>query len=145
MAGLLGLAVVASGLIFCLGYLYAAPLFYGGPRIPMALNTAIAFGVLGLGLISAAGPLALPIRPFAGHSVRARLLRAFLPFTVAIVLVSDWSTQAVAWFAAPSLMAARVGGISRDRDDHRCGALLVFRRLDRRSARSCGVRATKCQ
>jgi signal transduction histidine kinase len=104
-AGLLGLLVMASGLLFSLGYLYAAPLFYGGAAIPMALNTAVAFSVLGLGLIGAAGPLALPSRPFVGASVQAQLLRAFLPFTVAIVLVSDWLTQAVAWFAAPSSMA----------------------------------------
>ncbi len=104
-AGVLSLAVMASGLVFSLGYLYAAPLFYGGPAIPMALNTAIAFCVLGLGLIGAAGPHALPARPFVGPSVRARLLRAFLPFTVVIVLVSDWLTQAVAWFASPSSMA----------------------------------------
>jgi two-component system NtrC family sensor kinase len=104
-AGLLSLAVMASGLVFSLGYLYAAPLFYGGPAIPMALNTAFAFCALGLGLIGAAGPRALPAWPFVGTSVRARLLRAFLPFTVVIVLVSDWFTQAVAWFASPSSMA----------------------------------------
>jgi two-component system, NtrC family, sensor kinase len=104
-AGLLGLAVTASGLVFSLGYLYAAPLFYGGPAIPMALNTAIAFCVTGVGLIGASGPRALPARPFVGTSIRAQLLRAFLPFTVVVVLVSDWLTQAVVWFASPSFMA----------------------------------------
>ena len=39
------------GLAFSLGYLYGAPLLYGGTTIPMALNTAIAFFVLGLGLV----------------------------------------------------------------------------------------------
>ena len=104
-AGVLSLAVAASGLVFSLGYLYAAPLLYGGSAVPMALNTAVAFVILGLGLIAAVGPRALPLRPFVGASVRAQLLRAFLPFTVVIVLVSDWVTQAVAWFAAPSSMA----------------------------------------
>jgi two-component system NtrC family sensor kinase len=104
-AGLLGLAVAASGLVFALGYLFAAPFFYGGPVIPMALNTAIAFGILGLGLISASGPGALPARPFVGPSVSARLLRAFLPFTIAIILLSDWLTHAVTWFASPSSVA----------------------------------------
>jgi two-component system NtrC family sensor kinase len=103
--GVLGLGVMASGLVFSLGYLYAAPLFYGGPAIPMALNTAAACCILGLGLIFAAGPRALPMRPFVGPSVQAQLLRAFLPFTLLIVLVSDWFTQAVAWFAPPSSMA----------------------------------------
>ena len=39
------------GLVFCLGYTYGAPLLYGGTTIPMALNTAIAFFTLGLGLV----------------------------------------------------------------------------------------------
>ena len=39
------------GLVFCVGYIYGAPLLYGGATIPMALNTAIAFFVLGLGLV----------------------------------------------------------------------------------------------
>ncbi|MEK6580943.1 MAG: HD-GYP domain-containing protein [Nitrospirota bacterium] len=39
------------GLVFCLGYIYGAPLLYGGTTIPMALNTAIAFFTLGLGLV----------------------------------------------------------------------------------------------
>ena len=39
------------GLAFSLGYIYGAPLLYGATTIPMALNTAIAFFVLGLGLV----------------------------------------------------------------------------------------------
>ncbi|MCL5421159.1 MAG: PAS domain S-box protein, partial [Nitrospirae bacterium] len=39
------------GLAFCLGYIYGAPLLYGGTTIPMALNTALSFFVLGLGLV----------------------------------------------------------------------------------------------
>jgi PAS domain S-box-containing protein len=39
------------GLGFSLGYIYGAPLLYGGTTIPMAINTAIAFFVLGLGLV----------------------------------------------------------------------------------------------
>ncbi len=47
------LAVLTAliGLAFSLGYIYSAPLLYGGTTIPMALNTAIAFSVLGLGLV----------------------------------------------------------------------------------------------
>ena len=39
------------GLVFCLGYIYGTPLLYVGTTIPMALNTAIAFFTLGLGLV----------------------------------------------------------------------------------------------
>lgn len=44
-------ATTLIGLAFSLGYIYGAPLLYGGATIPMALNTAIAFFVLGMGLV----------------------------------------------------------------------------------------------
>jgi PAS domain S-box-containing protein len=48
-----GLSVVVTfiGLTFSLGYLYGAPLMYGGRSIPMALNTAICFFLSGTGLL----------------------------------------------------------------------------------------------
>ncbi len=48
-----GLSVIVAflGLAFCLGYLYGAPLLYGGRSIPMALNTAICFLLAGSGLV----------------------------------------------------------------------------------------------
>jgi two-component system NtrC family sensor kinase len=111
--GVSGLAVATSGAIFVLGYGYAAPLLYGGPRIPMALNTAVCFVLLGAGLIGAAGPGAAPLRAMVGTSIRARLLRAFLPFTVALVLASDWLTLSMAWLAPRSWMAiASLGSVA---------------------------------
>ncbi len=103
--GVGGVAVATSGAIFVLGYAYAAPLLYGGPLIPMALNTAVSFLLLGAGLIGAAGPDATPLRAMSGPSIRARLLRSFLPFTVILVLVSDWLTLSMAWLAPRSWMA----------------------------------------
>ncbi len=104
-AGVGGLVVATSGTIFVMGYAYAAPLLYGGPLIPMALNTAVGFLLLGIGVVGAAGPAATPLREMVGSSIRARLLRAFLPFTVALVLVSDWLTLSMAWLAPRSWMA----------------------------------------
>src|SRR5687767_11395033 len=48
-----GLSAVVTfiGLAFCLGYLYGAPLMYGGRSIPMALNTAICFLLAGTALV----------------------------------------------------------------------------------------------
>ncbi len=48
---LLSVATTLIGLAFSLGYIYSAPLLYGGTTIPMALNTAIAFFALGMGLV----------------------------------------------------------------------------------------------
>lgn len=45
------LIVTFIGLTFSLGYLYGAPLLYGGQSIPMALNTALCFFFTGAGLV----------------------------------------------------------------------------------------------
>ncbi|MBX6315238.1 MAG: hypothetical protein IRY99_20355, partial [Isosphaeraceae bacterium] len=103
--GGLGVVVAALGLIFTLGYLYNAPLLYGGAAIPMALNTAAGMAALGLGLVAVAGVGAFPLRAVTGASVRARLLRAFLPFVVGAVVGVGWLTHAVATSAGASSAA----------------------------------------
>jgi signal transduction histidine kinase len=51
IAQVLSIVAAFMGLAFSLGYLYGAPLMYGGASIPMALNTAIAFLILGSGIL----------------------------------------------------------------------------------------------
>ena len=62
-AGVCGLVTGMTGLVFSLGYLFSpnAPLLYGTDSIPMALNTALCFLCLGVGLAAAAGPEAFPL------------------------------------------------------------------------------------
>jgi signal transduction histidine kinase len=93
--GTLGLLVIAAGSIFLLGYLFDAPLLYGGRVIPMALNTAVSFVVLGAGIVAEAGPGAFPLRPLLGPSVHSRLLREFLPFVVVMVCLVAWLVHLV--------------------------------------------------
>jgi PAS domain S-box-containing protein len=47
----LSMVVAFIGTAFCLGYLYGAPLMYGGRSIPMALNTAACFLLTGSALV----------------------------------------------------------------------------------------------
>lgn len=82
--------VIFTGSIVILGYLYRTPLLYGGTIIPMALTTAVTFVFLGMGLIFAVGPQCWPQCLVTGSSTRARLMRAFLPVTVAIVVIMGW-------------------------------------------------------
>jgi PAS domain S-box-containing protein len=89
IAGGLALGAASVGLIVVFGYMYETPLLYGDTTIPVALTTGLAFIFLGLGVIAALGPDYWPLRPFGGATVRARLLRVFLPFTVAVVLTHD--------------------------------------------------------
>jgi PAS domain S-box-containing protein len=54
VAKVLAVIVAFMGSAFSLGYVYGAPLLYGGQSIPMALNTALAFVIGGLGLLAQA-------------------------------------------------------------------------------------------
>ena len=108
LASLLALALASLGGVFVLGYLYDVPFLYGGPTIPMALNTAFDFVLLGLGLVAAAGPRSFLLRPLCGPSVRARLMRQFLPFVVGAVASTSWATHWVATAAG-----GRISALSR--------------------------------
>jgi PAS domain S-box-containing protein len=70
-----GLSIIVGfiGLAFLLGYLYGAPLMYGGRSIPMALNTAAAFFVFGAGLL-----VQVSVRDIAERrEARERLRKAY--------------------------------------------------------------------
>jgi len=97
----------AIGLVFALGYLFSpnAPLLYGSEAIPLALNTAVAFVLLGTGLAAAAGPNAIPLLRVCGTSISARLLRVFLPLVVGTVVMVAWLTHVVSTTAGGSSAA----------------------------------------
>jgi len=97
----------AIGLVFALGYLFSPddPLLYGSLAIPMALNTAVAFVLLGTGLAAAAGPDAFPLHRVCGSSISARLLRVFLPLVVGTVVTVAWLTHVVSTKAGNSSAA----------------------------------------
>jgi signal transduction histidine kinase len=96
-AGACGVASGMTGLVFALGYLFSpnAPLLYGSESIPMALNTALGFMSLGAGIATAAGPGAFPLMRLTGPSIRARMLRTFLPLVTVTVGVVAWLTHRV--------------------------------------------------
>jgi PAS domain S-box-containing protein len=83
----LAAAVAAAGFVGTLGYLLGSPLLYGGDIIPVACTTAVSFLFLGSSLLAAAGPESLILGALVGPSVRARLLRVFLPIVTGLVLL----------------------------------------------------------
>ena len=105
LAGTLGLAVSSAGAIFLLGYVFDAPLLYGGKMIPMALNTALAFVLLGVAIVAEAGGGAFPLCPLSGPSVHARLLRGFLPFVTGIAFAVAWLIHLVTIYVGDSAAA----------------------------------------
>jgi PAS domain S-box-containing protein len=90
-AALLGTAITLIAGTIIIGYWYGAPLLYGGTVILVALTTAFALGVQGIGLSAAAGPASWPLSSVTGASTtRARLLRGLLPIILMVVVTMNW-------------------------------------------------------
>jgi PAS domain S-box-containing protein len=73
------ISILLFSYIFFIGYAYGVPLVFNKYQIPMAWPTAVAFIILAVGLLFAAGKENAPISYFVGHSTRALLLRNLLP------------------------------------------------------------------
>jgi PAS domain S-box-containing protein len=87
--GICGSIMGITSFTFVLSYIFGDPLLYGTQFIPMAAISALAAFFLGTGLVTAAGPEAVPLRYVTGATTRARLLRIFLPLFVGIILVQQ--------------------------------------------------------
>jgi two-component sensor histidine kinase/PAS domain-containing protein len=88
-AGIVGVVAAAVALVFGLGYVYGAPLLYGGPAIPISATGTLGGLLLAVGTVAAAGRDHWPLRALAGDSARARLLRAFVPLAVFAALTDS--------------------------------------------------------
>ncbi|GBE58333.1 blue-light-activated protein [bacterium BMS3Abin01] len=86
----LSLLAGLNALVVGFAYLFSVPLLHNGRIIPMTFLTAVATIILCLGLLAAVGPASWPLRFLVGPTLRARLLRVFLPLTVIIVMVEGW-------------------------------------------------------
>lgn len=89
-AAALAISAFAIGFVGTLGHAFNSPLLYGSQIRPIALIASISLILLGAVLMANVGPEYWPLRAFSGNSVRARLLRYFLPVVVLIVLVTNW-------------------------------------------------------
>lgn len=78
--------LLALSALILIGYLYGSPFFYGGTIIPVAFTTGLAFLALSMALF-ASDTESLLATPFCGDSLKAVLLRNFLPLTVGAVLL----------------------------------------------------------
>jgi len=92
-AGVMAVLVLSLGLILFLTYIHDTPLLYGAGITPVALTTSLAFILSGAGLIAALGAGMFPLRHFLGTSVRARLLRYFIPVLLLAILLDIWQDR----------------------------------------------------
>lgn len=103
----LSLFIISIGTVVTLGYVYGTPLLYGGDVRPVSILSGISYLLLGTTLMCLLGPSRWPVSVFMGPSVRARLLRSFLPLIAFMVIVSGWLTyEAHSTSSNPALAAA---------------------------------------
>ncbi|MFA6002066.1 MAG: ATP-binding protein [Thermoleophilia bacterium] len=104
----LSLAVLLTGSVTTLGYLYGTPLLYGGDIRPVAPTAGLALALLGASLISGAGNSAWPLSYFVGDTVRARMLRSIFPIIIGLIFVDGWieSVAIVEFDINPVLVSA---------------------------------------
>jgi len=65
-AGILGTPAVFVGLVIFMGYLFDAPLLYGGALVPVALTEAVALILLGVAMAGVAGREVWPLNALTG-------------------------------------------------------------------------------
>jgi PAS domain-containing protein len=111
---LLAASAIAINTVVLIGYVFGAPLLYGGMTVPVALPTAIAFVLVGIGQLNLAAPSIPALREWSGTSMRGILLRAFLPFLLFFILLDSWAGLAfgpimnlnpAVWYALKALAA----------------------------------------
>jgi diguanylate cyclase (GGDEF)-like protein/PAS domain S-box-containing protein len=106
-SAVLSLALLIFSSLICLGYLYGAPPLYGGTLIPVAVTSAISFLFLSLGLLITAGTAVWPTRRYVGPSLKARLMRTFIPASLFIVLLQGlFSELNQTWIINPAVRVA---------------------------------------
>ncbi|MBI5354069.1 MAG: PAS domain S-box protein [Chloroflexi bacterium] len=89
-ASLLAIGGTSINAVVLIAYIYGAPLLYEGTIIPVALPTAIAFVLVGMGQIYLAAPGIPAYNNWSRTSMRGILLRAFLPFMLFFVIIQGW-------------------------------------------------------
>ncbi len=89
VAGITGFIVALVAFTFILSYVYNTPFLYNSALIPMALTSALAGLLTSVGVFTAAGRAAIPLKYFVGSSTRARLLRVFVTLVIILTLVQD--------------------------------------------------------
>ena len=113
-----GLVVLTGGTV-TLGYVLGAAPLYGGQASAVSQTIGLGLFFLGGALLAAAGSESFILRVMIGGSVRARLLRTFLPLTGGIVLVqtlmhyyaSSWSMDRALSIGISALFLLIAAGI----------------------------------
>lgn len=101
LGDILGATVLGVGMVyvlFLLGYIYGTPSFLRGNIVAPPIPSVLATVAMAVAVVSHLGPGYYPIRPLVGPSIRAGLLRKFLPVTLATVLIYSFLQESLLVF-----------------------------------------------
>lgn len=87
---LCAIGILAAGIIIVEGYWFNSPFLYGGTIVPVAWTTGFCFLLIGLSLLSLRSDDTNLGQVLFGPTVKARLLRTFLPVMILFVLITGW-------------------------------------------------------
>ena len=90
-----GLVATSIAGLFSLGILYGGALIPGVPLPAVSIASAAGGVLTGVGMVTCEGMNARLLRPFAGDSVRAVLLRWLLPASALLMLVTNFTAVRV--------------------------------------------------
>lgn len=112
VTGALAVLVALGGLAVLLGFVYGSPVLRAATGRAVPPSAGLATLALGVGLLAQAGPEAWPLRAATGDSVRALLLRSFLPAVAVALLVADVVTMPLLSRYSAALASAVGDGVS---------------------------------
>ncbi|MGB8214487.1 MAG: diguanylate cyclase [Anaerolineales bacterium] len=103
-AAILNLVIFTISSIAILTFIFGVLPSYQDLSIPLSLATSISFCFFGLGLLLHEGPASWPASQFIGPSIKARLLRAFVPILTLVILTEGFLAEMPAiWLGIPVL------------------------------------------
>ncbi len=105
--GIIAFIIFFVSSVLIIGYLYNAPILYGGATIPVALPTAICFWLLSISLLMAIKFEFWPFSLLKGSSVQSKLTKTFLPAILLLMMINSYVNSTIfSSLKNPALAAA---------------------------------------
>ncbi len=93
--------------VLLIGYLYKAPILYGGTTIPVALPTAICFWILSISFLMAIRFAFWPFSLLTGSSIQSQLTQTFLPAVFLLLIINSYiNVKLLSQLKNPALASA---------------------------------------
>ncbi len=104
--GILSFFLFLGSSVLLIGYLFRAPLLYGGSFVPVALLSAICFWLLSIALLTTVKLEFWPFTILYGAGYQRRISMAFLPAVLLLLIFNSFVNRWIVSFRNPALGSA---------------------------------------